>query len=94
MSVALDTSGARAYIHGMAITPNRRGMDMEITVEITNDENDARLFSMTVMVDGEVVNVGRATSLASAEQFSQRMVAYIEQHGADALRAERVAVAA
>jgi hypothetical protein len=67
---------------------------MEITVEITNDENDARLFSMTVMVDGEVVNVGRATSLASAEQFSQRMVTYIEQHGADALRAERVAVAA
>ena len=86
MSVSLDTSGARAHNDGMAITPNEGGREMGITVEITNDENDARLFTMTVMVDGEVVNVGRATSLASAEQFSQRMVAYIEKHGAGEIR--------
>ena len=30
MSVALDTSGGRAYIHGMAITPNEGGRGMSI----------------------------------------------------------------
>ncbi len=31
VSVALDTSGGRAYIHGMAITPNEGGRDMNWT---------------------------------------------------------------
>ena len=29
VSVALDTSGGRAYIHGMAITPNEGGRDLD-----------------------------------------------------------------
>ncbi len=41
MSVALDTSGGRAYIHGMAITPNEGGREMKVKVTVTLDVDKA-----------------------------------------------------
>ena len=41
MSTYLDTRAPRAYIHGMAITPNGRGREMKVKVTVTLDIDKA-----------------------------------------------------